>query len=116
MGALWGYLDRNGFQLDCLLNTLRGCRKENTPISLSAAEAEQAYIRGQTANPWGCWVCRWLSWTVERHHCFFQLRGKSTRRPAAIWAGLQLLFVAFVLGALMYWGVIPALVRGVGWS
>ncbi len=107
---MWGYLDRNGVQLDCLLNTLRG-GPENTPISLSAAEAQLAFQRGTTRNRWGCWMCRWLSWTVERHHCFRQLRGISTRRSGAVLAGLQLLAVAFVLGSLIYWGAIPALFR-----
>jgi hypothetical protein len=103
-------LDRCGYALDCLLNVLRG-GPEGTPISLSAAEAQLAFQRGTTRNPWGCWMCWWLSRTVERHHCFRQLRGISTRRSGAVVAGLQLLFVAFVLGAAVYWGVIPALWR-----
>ena len=108
---MWGYLDRCGFQLDCLLNVLRGCRKENTPISLSAAEAQLAYQRGQTRNPWGCWMCWWLSRTVERCHCHFQLKGISTQRWGALKAGLQLLIVVGALGALVYWGILPALWR-----
>ncbi len=109
---MWSYLDRNGFQLDCLFNTLRG-GPENTPISRSAAEAQLAYQRGTTRNPWGCWMCWWLGRTVERHHCFRQLRGISTRRSGALLAGLQLLAVAFALGAAVYWGALPALFRWV---
>ena len=110
MGALWAYLDRCGFALDCLLNAMRG-GPINTPISLSAAEAEQAYIRGTTRNPWGCWMCWWLSRTVERCHCHFQLHGVSTQKWGALKGGLQLLVVAVVLGALVYWGILPAIWR-----
>lgn len=106
---MWNYLDRIGFQLDCLLYAILG-GPEDTPISLGAARA-RVIEQQQRRLGWGCILCRWLSWTVERHHCARQLEGRPVVRWGALLAGLQLAMVAFLLGAGFYWGLIPALFR-----
>lgn len=104
LSALLAYGDRAGFMLDEFLCALFG-GPENTPISLVAARAKARGAR------WGCVMCRFLAWTVERHHCAKQLEGVATQRWAAVLAGLQLVIVAGTLGALLYWVLIPAIVR-----
>ena len=94
---MWGYLDRCGYQLDCFLNALFG-GAEDTPISLAAARARLTEQR-QGRFGWGCVMCRWLSWTVERHHCARQIEGRPVVRWGAVVAGLQL---AALFGVLFY--------------
>ena len=99
LSALLAYGDRAGFMLDQFLCALFG-GPENTSISLQAARAR---LRGER---WGCVMCRFLSWTVERHHCRKQLHGIAVQRWAALRAGLML---AALFGVVFYG--LPALVR-----
>ena len=96
---MWACGDRAGYMLDCFLCALFG-GPENTPISLEAARAKDRGAR------WGCIMCRFLSWTVERHHCAKQLHGIAVQRWAALRAGLML---AALFGVVFYG--LPAIVR-----
>ena len=88
--GLFQWADRVGYQADCLLNAIAG-GLEDQSISLRAALARKAGRR------WGCVMCRWLAWTVERHHCTKQLEGRATCRWGALLAGAQI-GTAFVIG------------------
>ena len=81
--SLFGYADRVGYQADCLLNAVIG-GPEDQSVSLRAALARKRGAR------WGCVLCQWLSWTVERHHCTKQLEGRATCRWGAVLAGIQI--------------------------
>lgn len=85
------YLTRVGTALDVLLNCALLNGDTDETISEHAALAQQRRER------WGCWLCWWLSLTVERAHCPRVLAGKSEHPAAAVRAGVQLLIVAAAL-------------------
>lgn len=92
MGA---YLSNFGEALDRLLNTLIGGSYQQT-VSQHAAIAEDKHER------WACWLCAWLSATVQRNHCALTLAGAPISDLSRVKAFGQLLAVAVVIvGALV---------------
>lgn len=93
------WLTALGEELDTFLNVLLlwfvpPATKRNQTISEHAAEAQTQ------KRLWGCVLCQWLSWTVERNHCGKTLRGAAMTRIAALKAGAQLVLVAVLLDLL----------------
>ena len=85
------YLYHLGVLLDCALNTILLNGDPHVTISEHAADAQRDGER------WGCWLCEWLSATVEKNHCANMLSGKAITRLGALRAVVQLLSVAIVL-------------------
>ena len=89
------YPYRCGEALDEGLNVVLFNGDPHVTISEHAADAQHAKRR------WGCVLCQWLSWTVERNHCAKTLAGTSMTRLGALFAGAQLVTVAIVLRLLV---------------
>lgn len=82
------YIRRLALALDRFLNVLLlGGTSEQT-VSISAA------IARRDGKAWGCILCRWLSWTVERGHCEKALNDIDTEPAAGIRAFVQLIIVS----------------------
>jgi len=86
LNTLYAYLQIVFDQMDCFLGSLFG-GPEDSPISLDAARAARA------GKPWGCFLCRWLHWTLRQNHCQRILAGEPTTGFAAISAAIQLLII-----------------------
>ncbi|MDA8049952.1 MAG: hypothetical protein M0002_08100 [Rhodospirillales bacterium] len=90
LGQVWLGAEGITEAADRFLNALAGGLASQT-ISERAALAKS---RGKM---WGCALCRYLSWTVERHHCARTLAGIEERPAAAVLAGVQLALAAAAL-------------------
>jgi hypothetical protein len=87
-------LDRNGISFDETINVLTGGNAGET-VSLRAAIGAGWTAQGRTGprKPGWCWFCRFLSITVQPHHCELQFVDTPSNWKTWVRAG-----VAFALG------------------
>ena len=90
------YPGRVGEALDIFLNVLLLRGRAGQTISLHAAE-------DAPRERWACWLCRWLSLTVERDHCAKTLAGESISERGGLLAGGQLIVVFLLVTRLLWW-------------
>lgn len=90
MNAFYQYLYRLAIAFDRLLNVLLFGGNPDQTISYHAALAQEQSRR------WGCWLCWYLSHTVEPSHCLRQLINTTEKPAAALRAGFQLLVIGLV--------------------
>ncbi len=83
------YLRHLTLSLDRFLNVvlLRGSAEQT--ISINAALNQD--------KKWGCYLCKWLSWTVEKDHCAKALRNEDTSPESGLKAFIQLVAVYILL-------------------
>lgn len=82
------YIRRLALALDRFLNVLLFGGTAEQTVSISAA------IARRDGKVWGCVLCRWLAWTVERGHCDKALNDQDTEPAAGIRAFIQLIIVS----------------------
>jgi hypothetical protein len=83
------YFTNVGHALDKFLNAATGGAHYET-VSERAARAE---LKGKK---WGCYLCRWLHYTVESRHCQKTLEpGVPTKTAACIKALVQMVVVVW---------------------
>lgn len=75
------YFERCGQEFDVAVNVITG-GQENETVSYRCAVAARAGKR------WGCFMCRLLSWLVQRDHCADQFTAGPTKLFVFIRAGI----------------------------
>jgi hypothetical protein len=86
MSALLAYLARCGIEFDTAINVLTGGQLGQT-VSYRCAVAQR------NGKAWGCFMCRFLNWAVQRNHCPDQFTDAPTPAFDMIRAG-----IAFAVG------------------
>jgi phosphatidylglycerophosphate synthase len=95
------YLWRAGEALDQFLNVVLFDGDVGETISYHAASK----VAPPRRKRWACFLCVWLSMTVEKAHCIKTLHGVSISERGGLKAGVQLLAL-FLLLTGIFWFII----------
>lgn len=90
------YLRNLGIAIDRALNCLFLAGSPDETVSVHAAKSQ---------SRWACYLCKWLSWTVERDHCTKTLDNAPTKDSASLKALAQMIIVivGLYLASLVIW-------------
>lgn len=83
------YVRNATIALDRFLNALLLAGEPTDTISENSARNRHKW--------WGCVLCKWLHWTVEREHCDKALLPHETPLRAGLLALVQLLALALII-------------------
>jgi hypothetical protein len=89
------YLERVGLEFDIAVNVLTGGQLNQT-VSLRSAIADR------DGRKWGCFMCWFLNWAVQRNHCALQFSTGPTKPVVMIRAGIAFFVGAVALSAMTY--------------
>jgi hypothetical protein len=90
MKTILAYIARVGIGADMFINVLTGGQLDQT-VSYRCAVAARA------GQPFGCFMCRFLNWAVQRDHCADQFTDAATPWFDGIRAALAFLAGFYVL-------------------
>ena len=93
-----------GYDFDCLFSAFTGGIK-GTTVSLRVAEACCPPGTDPNYRKPSCWVCWWLSHTVQKDHCQKQFTDEPTPSLSAVLAGVQFTLAIGLIGFAAYEGV-----------
>lgn len=99
MSLLSRYLTRVGIEADTAINVLCGGQLGQT-VSYRCAVAWRA------GKPWGCAMCWFLNWAVQRGHCPAQFTNAPTPWFDMVRAG-----IAFAVGIAAVFGIAHGLIE-----
>jgi hypothetical protein len=99
MSALFAYLARCGIEFDTAINVLTGGELGET-VSYRCAVAQR------NGKAWGCIMCWFLNWAVQRNHCPDQFNAAPTPAFDMIRAG-----IAFAVGIAAVVSIVRAVLQ-----
>lgn len=89
------YFQRVGIGTDKFINVLLGGQLDQT-VSYRCA------VAARNGKPFGCFMCWFLNWAVQRNHCPEQFTNDPTPNFDMVRAGLAFAFGFLVLFAVVY--------------